>query len=262
MAGEIKAATGFLTSNGQLKDKKVLETEKQQEVAAAPEEIRETSTEDQSLGNALSSVRSRVDKKINSIINIVNQDQDSLKKAGANVKAQIQVAKELKQAIKEKDPEKIESKRGELSRLQEEKSALAEKSVRDNQRVAPERRQSVNLGNKQLASIQTSAVSIRESNPAKTESAEDIDKLISDLQGERDEIRAQQQDLRAVKKQLKSVSGQARNELSSIEQRSLNSFEEADRSAQKLAGDIVKTGAQAINVSRIDESVVKELLAA
>lgn len=264
MAGEVEAAgKGFLTAAGQVKDKKTLAAENQEVKKTQSNESEKAVEEDKSVSTAFKSVRTRFDQEVNSAISVVNQDQANLKRAGDNVKEQLKVAKELKEALKNENSEKADKKRAELQVLQEERSAIADQIDADNKRLAPDRNQSISLGNKQIEKIKTEKVRFESQKEApKTESVEDVKKLISSLEDDRSEIKVQRQELREVKKQITGAVKEVRKELNSIEESSIRSIEEANTSAKKVASDIVKAGSQSALVSDIDESIVKELLAA
>jgi chromosome segregation ATPase len=265
MANEIDATgKGFLNSSGQIKDKKTLAAEdaKQLKKSDKQREAPEASN-DQSVSSALKSVRSRFTDDVNKAIGVVNENDENLKKAGENVKSQLEKAKELKQALKDGDDKAAEEKRAELEQLQADREKLAANIDADNKRLAADRVQTIALGNQQKQTVKIKEVKFDQGEKSKDlEKPKDVNELIDSLEADRDSIKAQRQDLHEVKKEIKTVLKDTRKEIDSIENQSIKSIDEANSRAEKVASDVVKAGSEKAIVSKIDESVVKELLAA
>ncbi len=264
MAKEIEAAgKGFLTSAGQLKDKKAIAAEDNKEAKKSSQTDKVSDTEDRSVSSALKPVRSRFNEDINSVITVANENDENLKKASKVVKQQLETAQELKQAIKDGDQKKTDLKRQELEELNAKRDQISAEIEKDNQRLNEERTKSVSLGNKQIKTIQVEKVKFEKSEPTQNlDKAKDVDNLIQQLKSDKQSIKAQKQDLREVKKEIKTVVKDVRVELNQIEQKSIQSIDEANIRAEKLAKDITKAGTQQALVSNIDESVAEKLLAA
>lgn len=267
MAGEVQATgKGFLTSGGQVKDRKTLEAEKTQEAKKAREAKQnegavESDVSDKSVGRALGSVKSRFTEQANSFINTVNSSDARLKKAEENVKAQQEKAKELKAAIEKGDQESASKKKQELEQLQKERDLIAKDIESDNAEKTAERRKTLKLGNQERA-----VVEVKKAEFAKTDknqnldSAEGVDSLISSLAADKAKIKTQRDDIKEVKKEVDGVVKNVKKDLDRIEKSAISSINEAKAAAEKVAGEIVKAGSQASLVSNINEQVVKSLV--
>lgn len=268
MTGEVGATgKGFLTTTGQVKDRKTLAAEEQQaskksENVESNNNASESEFSEEKVASAFSSVRSRFSEDVNSVVSVINEDEEDLKQANDNVKKQLKAARELKQAIKEEDQETADAKREELKQLQTERDKLASQIEDNNRERADQRIQSVSFGNKPKAIVKIDKLEFEKSDPNQDlESKEGVNNLISNLQDDRTNIQAQRKELREVKKEVKKVVDDVRTEIGKIEKAAIASVDEAEKTANKIANQVIRGGAESSLVSKIDESVVKELVA-
>ena len=265
MASEVERAVGqgFFNAAGQAKSKETLAAENKKAEASleAKSSGESTPEKDTSVKSALKSVSSRFSEDANSVINVINENDSNLKAAQKNVKAQVSVAKDLKNAIKDGDTEKADKKRAELAALQGERDKIAEKVQADNDARVTERTQSISFGNKPKKLVSIEKVEFQKTNKNQDlESAQGVDNLIDSLKNDQASIKSQRTELRETRKEVKQVVNDVRSEISRIEKASVATEQEAQKLADKVASDIVRTGSQQAVVSNVEESVVKSLL--
>ncbi|MCO6429745.1 MAG: hypothetical protein J5J00_02710 [Deltaproteobacteria bacterium] len=271
MAGEVeKAGRGFLTAAGEVKDKRTLATEeaksRKSRSPASSDTIKNSQDSsrpdfsESSVRGAFRSVRNRFNEEANSFANVVNESDESLRKAEENVKAQLETARGLKSALDSGDAQTAAEKREELEKLQRERDQLARQIEQDNGRRAADRSKTFSLGSEQKGQVSVEKVNFQESDRSRDlESKDSINQLIQDLKSEREGIKAQREGIKAVRKEVKTIVKQARDEIERIENATLNSVGEAQKTALSVASQIVQAGAQASVVSNVDESVVRSL---
>lgn len=253
---------GFLNSVGNLKDKKTLAKEDAQasKNKEADSAATKTSVSDKNISNALGAVKTKFSEQANSFVGTLNKNDENLKKADENVKKQLEVAKELKAAIKDKDQQKIEDRKSELRELQKQKDELAKEIEAENQAQDVERKRKLSLGNQERAAVEVKKVKVEKTKEEDLDSAESVERTIDSLKAEKESIKTQREDIKVAKKEVNVVVKEVKSELEKIEKNSINSINAAQKAAEDVSKEIIKAGSQASLVSNIDEEVVKSLV--
>lgn len=266
--GEI--GKGFLDEKGRVKSKE--ELEKELKATANPNQSRNISTQEaaskQSLSDearsAFGSVKARFNQDASEIASVINENKETLNQSEELVKQQIAAAKDLKAAIKSEDSEKASEARQKLSDLSERRDEFAIKIGRQNQEKAPDSVRTLNLGNEKKGSFAIDAIEFEgSSGGVDLETTAGINAFINDLQADKDSINSQQEKLQGTREELRGVTKETREQLNQIEGSTLKSLEDAERSAQNIAGRLkaggLETALSTIS-TKVNEAAVKSLL--
>lgn len=261
MAGEVGGVgKGFFTESGELKSKSDIGREDQARITNKNEAAPVPATDDTSISTAVNSSRARFSEKANSILSIINQDEENLKAAQAAVKSQLEAAKELKTALKEEDKEKIARAQERLGKATEARNQLSQEIKKDNDRVVADRAKNLSLGNQQLGIVRTKAVELKKTSTGSPDDISEVNALIGELRSDRAEVVQQRKELRETRLQVKDAIETTDSQLSKVEDRSIRSLREAEDLAQKLSERITQNGAQALSATKISEQIVRQLL--
>lgn len=259
------AGKGFFDKTGQIKSSEQLKTE----IKAAPAEKNSsaqsseaTEFSPQTLSNALGAVRSRFSEEANQAISRVNENEKQVKEAQDVVKEQLKVARELKDALKEDDDKKVEVKRQELIKLQDQRAKLAKNIEADQGDQRLEQRSSIKFGNEQKGIVEVRPVEFEAS---KTDAREldkpkEVNKFIDELKGDLDSLKSQRQDLRDARREVKAVVEEVDKQVTQIEGDNVRRYEDANKLAEKVAQQ-VRSGSQGALASNISAAVTQRLLA-
>ncbi len=260
MAGEVGGVgKGFFNESGELKSKSQISKEDAaQKSKAAP--AQQAAVQDTSISTAVASVRSQFTQKANDIISVINQDEDNLKAAQKAVKQQLDAAKDLKAAIKDKDKEQIQIAQEKYEKAAKLRNDLADKIAKDNDRVVADRAKNLSVGNQQIGIVRTEAVKLEKVSADAPRKLSDVNDVIDGLKSDRAGIIEQRQELRSTKAQVADAIQNTDSQLSRIEERSVRSLQEAQDLADKLNAKIVGNGAQALSASKISEDIARQLL--
>ncbi|MBX7137285.1 MAG: hypothetical protein K1X83_04805 [Oligoflexia bacterium] len=251
---------GFISAKGQLKSKREIQVEdaKQAQTQSKAKET-EIVTGDK-VSNALAPVRTRFNEQANEVISAVNVNSQNLKEAQKLTKQQIETAKELKSALKDKDTEAIALKREELNKLAEQREALARQVKQDNAEQSDLRRRNLSFGNEQKGVVEVKEVKIQSRSTAADDlkNSGDVNDFIEGLKTELQSVKDQQQAQKDTKTQVKGVLQEVDATLNSIESDSIRSIDEAVKRTSKLAEDL-SSSSQAL-VNNLSVSSVQKLL--
>lgn len=266
MAGEVGATSpvagqGFLDKSGRIKSRETLAKEDTQKT-----ETKSGNSEDASsvskptVENALRKVGAQFSQKASAVLDKVNTQDANLKEARSIVKQEIAAARDLKQALKDNDQEKIESSRDTLSTLATQKTALSKRVETDNREVQSSD-SVLNLGNQIRGSIKVEPVKISAENSTKADltTVAGVNALIGNLQGEREDLKAQQVDVKDARREVRAIINDTERDLSRVQEGAIRSFDEAQSKTNQVAASIRESGPSAVLAQNISSTLIQLL---
>ncbi len=264
ISGIKDGSVGFLSKTGELKTKEAnREAEAKIDRSAAEPAERAEPQDKTDISKAVESARQRFNQQVNNSATVINNDADNLKAAKSVVKEQIEVARNLKEAISSGDTEKADKLREDFSKLEDKRSVLAEKIEKDNRSVESDRVKNINLGNQQKGRIETKDVDFKAREKAKLNDSEAVNQEIERLKSDVTKINDQTDDLRATRQELREISKEGNEHLQAVERDVVRSLEDATKIANDIAGQIRgSTGGDLIqsSLSRVNPVAVQDLL--
>ncbi len=261
--GSIKGiGKGFLNESGQIKSRDQLKSEDTKAKKESKSSAANATDFSATLGNAISSVRSRFREDTNKVISAVNVNDDQLKEAKKITEKQLEAAKQLKTAIKDNDTDAIEARKKELDQLDRKRADLVEQIDRTNTDQKDLSHKKISLGSEQKGIVEVKQVEFKKSDLDTTKIAtkDDVNDLIESFKNDLVSIKTQRQDQRETRAEVKEIVNEGEKELASIEKDSLKSYEDASRHAERLASDIRQSSMQVF--SNVSVSAVQRLLSA
>ncbi len=249
---------GFFSETGQLKSKEQIIADKG---TSSKNPKIDASNFSSSISNAIGSQRSKFQEQANEAVSAVNANEDNLKAAKSITKEQLAAAKDLKKAIKTEDQDAIKSSRKELQRLEKQRQELSQKIQEDNSEQASVRHQTLNFGNQQKGIVEVQAVDFRESSGEikELDSTKDVEQYIQGLNDDLDSLKAQVKDQKDTKAQVKVAIEEVDRDVQKIQGDAIRSFDEASKTANKIAQDIRSGGLEIFQ--NVSVSAVQRLLA-
>lgn len=259
MASEVGGVgKGYFTEKGELKSQAQISKEEGARKAAPQQEA--AVSKETSISTAVGSVRSRFLEKANSVLSVINEDQENLKAASAAVKEQLTAARELKSALKDGDKKEVVAAREKLAKATEDRNAVAERVQKDNDRLVTDRAKNLSVGNEQLGVVKVKAVKFEKSPEEKVDNLKEVNNLIESLKADRSDLTAQRHEHIDARNEVKDIVENTDAQLSKVEDGTIRSIQAAEEKAQDLAARITSNGAQALSATRISESIVRQLL--
>lgn len=258
------AGKGYFSSEGVLKSKsevanedKITETKRTEEAAVIDESFgKKTDT-------AFQKVEGRFLEKANQALTIASETESKLREVKQVINKEIKAAKELKEAIKNNNADDEEVARKKLIEAQEQRRVVEEEVEKFNLEKTPERRVSLNVGNSEKSKVEIKEIKLSKS---ETNQSSDLDRAkqvqayIDSLKEERSSINQQLKDVKETKEEVGDTVSRVRAELTSLEKNAIASYDEAAKTADKIANSI-RQGGQELVQSTISSKITPEILA-
>lgn len=266
MAGEVsEVGKGFFNEAGKLKSPEQLakETEAQSKSKAKETEVIETSVDITSdTKSAFRAVRNNFNQQVKEVTTQLDENEQFIEEADKIVKEQLDTARDLKEALRTEDNEKASEARSRLKELDIQRRALSQEIDDKNRERAPERVQSLSLGNSQRGQVKVEEVKLKPKIESDFGTTEDVNKFIDGLKTDKASLNDQRVKLQEVQGEVKTIVKDTRAELTQIEGDTIRSIDEAKATADKVATEIKSRGSDfALSTisTKINETVVKNL---
>jgi len=265
------AGLGFFDKTGKLKSREEIKTDearaaekKRAAAEAQPQQQTDTaefSTRD--ISNAFGAVKTKFVEQANQVASELNQNEDSLKKAEKIVKAQIEEARTLKEALKEGDSARAEESRRKLDELQGQREKLAVKIDTENREQAATKQSTLNLGNREVARVEVKPVEFQASSTdtAGLDKPKEVASFIDGLKNDLASLRTQEKDLRETRKTVAAAVEDVSAEIERTSGDAIREYEKAAEAANRLASQIISSArSQAFgSLSNLAGDVVRQL---
>jgi hypothetical protein len=270
MAGSVgdvgrKADPGFFTEKGELRVEKrdkapePQSTEKNKESGASSGSDVSTRA-----SQAFDSRRTDVNKQVNDVVNVLNENKAVLQEEKKIAKQEKALVREIGDAKKEGRTEDVERAKEAFSKLQDKRVDLEKRAAQQNVEQDANRSFTIRLGNKEVGKGEIKRVSVTKQERVSADSldsAEGRKAVIESRNEEINKVDSQIGEIRKTTKDVKAASTDAREELSTVEKKTIGSFKEAEEVTGRLAKDIRQGGITSVNTNQLDPGVVSRLLA-